>query len=141
MTPCLAVLRDAGIPAALAVVAALLALTIMMRLLRSVSFTPYVIYRVVLGVILLVIGYTGQRLFAQIIKVPLRLIIPGVLLLCCVGAYMETNSVFSIYVMLAFALRAVEMRAGLLAALKILVTYAVALNVVTMAMLALTTSG
>lgn len=56
------------------------------------------------SVILLVIGYTGQRLFAEIIKVPLRLIIPGVLLLCCVGAYMETSSVFSIYVMLAFAL-------------------------------------
>lgn len=56
------------------------------------------------SVILFVIGYTGQRLFAQIIKVPLRLIIPGVLLLCCVGAYMETNSVFSIYVMLFFAL-------------------------------------
>ncbi|MGX1099435.1 tripartite tricarboxylate transporter permease [Amorphus sp. MBR-141] len=56
------------------------------------------------SVILLVIGYTGQRLFAQIIKVPLRLIIPGVLLLCCVGAYMETNSVFSIYLMLFFAL-------------------------------------
>jgi len=54
--------------------------------------------------ILLVIGYSGQRLFARIIKVPLRLIIPGVLLLCCVGAYMETNSVFSIYVMLFFTL-------------------------------------
>ena len=55
------------------------------------------------SVILLVIGYSGQRLFALIIKVPLRLIIPGVLLLCCVGAYMETNSVFSIYVMLFFS--------------------------------------
>ena len=54
----LALLRDCGIAAALAFVAALLALTIMMRLLRSVSFTPYVIYRVVLGVILLVIAYS-----------------------------------------------------------------------------------
>lgn len=53
--------------------------------------------------IMLVIGYTGQRLFAQIIRVPIRLIIPGVLLLCSVGAYMETGSVFSIYVMLFFA--------------------------------------
>lgn len=52
--------------------------------------------------IMLVIGYTCQRLFAQIIKVPLRLIIPGVLLMCCVGAYMETGSVFSIYLMLGF---------------------------------------
>jgi putative tricarboxylic transport membrane protein len=54
--------------------------------------------------IMLVIGYTGQRIFAQVIKVPLRLIIPGVLLLCSVGAYMETGNVFSIYVMLFFAL-------------------------------------
>ena len=31
---------------------------LMMRLLKSVSFTPYVIYRVILGVILLVIAYS-----------------------------------------------------------------------------------
>ena len=40
-----------------AFVAALAALHFMMRLLRSVSFTPYVIYRIVLGVILLAIAY------------------------------------------------------------------------------------
>jgi putative tricarboxylic transport membrane protein len=56
------------------------------------------------SVILLIVGYAGQRLFAQVIRVPIRLIIPGVLFLCCIGAYMETNSIFSIYVMLAFAL-------------------------------------
>ncbi|MDA9208477.1 undecaprenyl-diphosphate phosphatase [Octadecabacter sp.] len=50
--------RDGAIAAAFAFVAALAALTLMMRLLKSVSFTPYVIYRVVLGVILLWIAYT-----------------------------------------------------------------------------------
>ena len=40
------------------VYAALLALVLMMRLLRSVSFTPYVIYRVVLGAVLIWIAYT-----------------------------------------------------------------------------------
>lgn len=55
------------------------------------------------SIIMLVIGYSGQRIFAQVIKVPLRLIIPGVLLLCSVGAYMETGSIFSIYMMLIFA--------------------------------------
>lgn len=55
------------------------------------------------SVIMLAIGYFGQSLFAQVIRVPLRLIIPVVLLLCCIGAYMETSSVFSIYVMLVFA--------------------------------------
>lgn len=50
--------RDAAIATALAFLSALLALKIMMRLLQSVSFTPYVIYRVILGAILLVIAYS-----------------------------------------------------------------------------------
>lgn len=48
-----ALLRDAGIAAVLAFFAALGTLTLMMRLLRSVSFTPYVIYRMALGLFLL----------------------------------------------------------------------------------------
>ena len=52
-------LAKAGvIAAAFAFVAALLALILMMRLLRSISFTPYVIYRVILGAILLGIAYS-----------------------------------------------------------------------------------
>ncbi|MDX1779866.1 MAG: undecaprenyl-diphosphate phosphatase [Thalassovita sp.] len=50
--------RDGAIVAAMSFVSALLALSLMMRLLRSTSFTPYVIYRVILGVILLAIAYT-----------------------------------------------------------------------------------
>ena len=52
-----ALAKDALIAAAMAFVAAILALTLMMRLLRSVSFTPYVVYRILLGVVLLVIAY------------------------------------------------------------------------------------
>ncbi|WP_137700967.1 undecaprenyl-diphosphate phosphatase [Marimonas lutisalis] len=51
--------RDGAIAAAFAFVAALLALGFMMRLLRSTSFTPYVIYRVILGVVLLALAYTA----------------------------------------------------------------------------------
>ncbi|GGO57150.1 Undecaprenyl-diphosphatase [Roseovarius pacificus] len=58
MTANMAALRDGLIAALLAFVAALLALSLMMRLLRSVSFTPYVIYRIILGVALLVIAYS-----------------------------------------------------------------------------------
>ncbi len=50
--------RDGAIAAGFAFIAAFLALAIMMRLLRSVSFTPYVIYRILLGLILLTIAYT-----------------------------------------------------------------------------------
>ena len=53
------VARDGAIAAVFAFLAALLALTLMMRLLRSVSFTPYVIYRVILGIVLLYLGYSG----------------------------------------------------------------------------------
>lgn len=49
--------RDGLIAAAFSFVAALLALTLMMRLLRSISFTPYVIYRLILGVVLLGYAY------------------------------------------------------------------------------------
>ncbi|MCF6273362.1 MAG: undecaprenyl-diphosphate phosphatase [Rhodobacteraceae bacterium] len=51
-------LREAGMAAALAFLSALLALSLMMRLLKSTSFTPYVIYRIGLGVVLLVIAYS-----------------------------------------------------------------------------------
>lgn len=50
--------RDGGIAALFAFVSALAALSLMMRLLKSVSFTPYVIYRIMLGVVLLVVGYS-----------------------------------------------------------------------------------
>ena len=53
-----AVFRDAGIVALLSMFSALAALSLMMRLLRSVSFTPYVIYRVLLGLVLLSIAYS-----------------------------------------------------------------------------------
>lgn len=49
--------RDGAIAAVFAFLAALLALSLMMRLLRSVSFTPYVIYRVILGIVLLIYAY------------------------------------------------------------------------------------
>jgi len=52
-----AALRDGALAAVFAFIAALAALSVMMRLLKSVSFTPYVLYRIVLGVVLLAIAY------------------------------------------------------------------------------------
>ena len=49
--------HDLGLAAVLSGVSAFAALTLMMRLLRSVSFTPYVIYRIALGVALLAWAY------------------------------------------------------------------------------------
>lgn len=52
-----ATMRDSAIAAVFAFAAALAALHFMMRLLKSVSFTPYVIYRIILGLILLAVTY------------------------------------------------------------------------------------
>jgi undecaprenyl-diphosphatase len=49
--------KDGAIAAVISFFAALLALGLMMRLLKTVSFTPYVIYRIGLGVVLLWIAY------------------------------------------------------------------------------------
>ena len=49
--------RDASIVVVFAFIAALGALHFMMRLLKSVSFTPYVIYRIALGLALLIYSY------------------------------------------------------------------------------------
>lgn len=50
--------KDGAIAAVFAFFAALVALSLMMRLLRAVSFTPYVIYRIALGALLLWIAYS-----------------------------------------------------------------------------------
>jgi len=52
------VAKDIAISALFAFVAALFALTLMMRLLKSVSFTPYVLYRIALGIGLLAYAYS-----------------------------------------------------------------------------------
>lgn len=54
----LALMKAAMFAAIFAFAAALLALVLMMRLLKSVSFTPYVAYRIVFGAILLIYAYS-----------------------------------------------------------------------------------
>lgn len=56
--PSEAVIRDAAVVALFSLVSALLALKLMFRLLQSVSFTPYVVYRMILGTGLLIWAYT-----------------------------------------------------------------------------------
>jgi undecaprenyl-diphosphatase len=50
--------RNILIVVALSFSAALVALKLMMKLLKFVSFTPYVIYRIALGMVLLIIAYS-----------------------------------------------------------------------------------
>lgn len=49
--------RDGALAALFAFLAAYLSIAVMMRLLKRLSYTPYVIYRVILGIVLLTIAY------------------------------------------------------------------------------------
>ncbi len=53
----LALTRDVVVGGALAFVSAFVAIVLMMRWLRHASFTPFVVYRVVLGAVLLALAY------------------------------------------------------------------------------------
>jgi len=54
----------------------------------------------VASVAMLIVGRVGLTFFARITQVPIRLIIPMVVLFCVVGAYMERDTVFSVFAML-----------------------------------------
>lgn len=54
------------------------------------------------SVLMLIVGRLGLVGFAQLTKVPVRFIIPVVILLCMVGSYLETRSMFSVQLMFGF---------------------------------------
>ena len=51
---------------------------------------------------LLLIGYFGQNVFARIVRISPALVMPVVVFLCCLGAYLQGGGVFGIGVMAVF---------------------------------------
>ncbi len=51
---------------------------------------------------LLLIGYFGQNVFARIVRVSPALVMPIVVFLCCLGAYLQGGGAFGIGVMVVF---------------------------------------
>ena len=58
---------------------------------------------IVAALLMLVVGRVGLVAFAQLTRVPAAVIIPVVTMLCVVGAYLETHSLFAVWTMIAFA--------------------------------------
>jgi len=58
----------------------------------------------------LVIGSFGLRLYALLVKVPLSVLHPVIVVLCIAGAYSNGNSMFSVGVMMVFAILGYIMR-------------------------------
>jgi len=70
---------------------------------------PRLIYGIYVSMIvasltMLIVGRLGLTVFAQVSRVPLRTILPFVVLFCVVGAYLERDTVFSAFAMLALGL-------------------------------------
>ena len=66
------------------------------------------VYAIFIGMILasgimLVMGMLGQNLFARLISVSEVILVPIIIFLCVVGAYLEGSGMFSVYLMLVFA--------------------------------------
>jgi putative tricarboxylic transport membrane protein len=58
---------------------------------------------VVASLALLIIGYFGQNMFARVVSITPAVIMPVVVFLCCMGAYLQGGGVFGIGVMVIFA--------------------------------------
>jgi putative tricarboxylic transport membrane protein len=56
------------------------------------------------SLLMLLVGRVGLMAFAKISKVPQTIVIPVVVALCLVGSYLETHSIFSVQITVAFAL-------------------------------------
>lgn len=62
------------------------------------------IFLILGNIFMVILGILFARLFAKVIEVDNRLLMPIILLVCMVGTYASANNVFNIYVMLAFGL-------------------------------------
>ena len=74
------------------------------RMFEQHSELIYGIYgsMLVASVLMLLVGRVGLVAFAQLTKVPAQIIIPVVVILCMVGAFLETRSMFSVQLMFGF---------------------------------------
>jgi putative tricarboxylic transport membrane protein len=66
-----------------------------------------VVYSIYLGMLLasvalLCVGLFGQRLFSAAIQIRKSILLPGIIFLCIVGAYVEGGGMFGVYLMLGF---------------------------------------
>ncbi len=66
------------------------------------------VYAIFIGMIaasfiMLIMGMVGQNLFARLITVSETILVPVIVFMCVMGAYLEGSGMFSVYLMLIFA--------------------------------------
>jgi putative tricarboxylic transport membrane protein len=78
-------------------------------LLLTNPATSPLAYGVIVGylfatVLTLLVQFWGMRLFVQLCFVPYHVLVPGILVLCALGAYVLNNRLFDLWVLLGFGL-------------------------------------
>ena len=58
----------------------------------------------VANLIMLILEYFGINVFVKILKIPQHILMPFIMVLCCVGAYSVSNNIFDVYTLLGFGL-------------------------------------
>ncbi|MBR5641576.1 MAG: tripartite tricarboxylate transporter permease [Firmicutes bacterium] len=66
----------------------------------------YVIFAamIVASVLMLLVEFFGMRLFTKLLSIPRYILLPAVMVVCVVGAYSATQTVFSVWVLFVFGL-------------------------------------
>lgn len=75
-------------------------------LIRNNGDLVYSIFIAVLicAVIMLVVEFFGMRLFVQLLRIPRYILLPMVMVLCCVGAVSVSGRMFDVYTLVGFGI-------------------------------------
>ncbi|MEG1878128.1 MAG: tripartite tricarboxylate transporter permease [Pseudoflavonifractor sp.] len=67
---------------------------------------------IIANLVMLVTEYMGIKLFARVLSVPKHILLPIIIVLCCVGAYGLNNRMFDVFGVLLFGLLAFALERG-----------------------------
>ena len=75
-------------------------------LIRNNGDLVYAIFAAVAicSLIMLIVEFWGMRIFVQLLRIPKHLLLPMVMILCCVGAFSVNGSIFDVYVLIGFGI-------------------------------------
>lgn len=59
---------------------------------------------IVASLLMLIVGRVGLTVFAKLTRIPATVIIPTVIAICILGAFLETKSIFSVWLMVGFGI-------------------------------------
>ena len=75
-------------------------------LIRNNGDLVYAIFAAIMicSFIMLFVEFFGMRIFVQMLRIPKYLLLPMIMILCCVGAFSVKGSIFDVYVLIGFGL-------------------------------------